>query len=104
MIKAKPKSPATATAPKTRDQATPKARLKPPRQTKAALLRELLARPAGASLDDLCKTTGWQRHTLRAALSRLRKAGHAVEHITEKSGRPRYRIAGVGLGAGEGEQ
>ncbi|MET4808242.1 DUF3489 domain-containing protein [Limibacillus sp. MBR-115] len=102
MIKAKPKSPATATVPKTRDQATPKARLKPPRQTKAALLRELLARPVGASLDDLCRTTGWQRHTLRAALSGLRKAGHAVERLEEEGGCSRYRIAGAG--AGEGEQ
>ncbi|MET4806200.1 DUF3489 domain-containing protein [Limibacillus sp. MBR-115] len=102
MIKAKPKSPATATASKRRDQATPEPSPKPPRQTKAALLRELLARPAGASLDDLCAATGWQRHTLRAVLSRLRQAGHAVERLEGESGRPRYRIAGAG--AEEGEQ
>ncbi|MBB3064492.1 DUF3489 domain-containing protein [Limibacillus halophilus] len=102
MIKAKPKSPATATASKRRDQATSKANPKAPRQTKTALLLDMLGHPEGASFDALREATDWQRHTLRAALSRLRKAGHAVEHITEESGPSTYRIAGAG--AGEGEQ
>lgn len=48
---------------------------KPPRQTKAALLRARLAEPGGVSLAVLIEATGWQAHTLRAALSGLRKEG-----------------------------
>lgn len=47
----------------------------PPRQTKAALVRERLAAPGGVSLAALIAATGWQAHTLRATLSGLRKAG-----------------------------
>jgi Protein of unknown function (DUF3489) len=50
---------------------TPKA----PRQTKAALLRARLSDPGGVSLAALIELTGWQAHTLRAALSGLRKDG-----------------------------
>lgn len=45
------------------------------RQTKAALLRARLSDPGGASLAALMEVTGWQAHTLRAALSGLRKEG-----------------------------
>jgi hypothetical protein len=45
------------------------------RQTKAALLRAQLAEPGGVSLADLMAATGWQAHTVRAALTGLRKAG-----------------------------
>lgn len=48
-------------------------------QTRTALIRQLLMRPEGASLAELCKATGWQAHSARAAISGLRKAGHAVD-------------------------
>lgn len=48
---------------------------KPPRQTKAALLRARLGEPGGVSLAALIEATGWQAHTLRAYLSGLRKEG-----------------------------
>jgi Protein of unknown function (DUF3489) len=48
---------------------------KAPRQTKAALLRAKLSEPGGVALADLIEVTGWQAHTLRAALSGLRKEG-----------------------------
>jgi hypothetical protein len=51
---------------------------KAPRQTKAALLRAMLAEPGGTSLPALMAATGWQAHTLRAALTGLRKAGHDI--------------------------
>ena len=51
---------------------------KPPRKTKAAPLRARLAEPGGVSLAVLMVATGWQAHTLRAALSGLRKTGMAV--------------------------
>lgn len=51
---------------------------KPARQTKAALLRSRLSEPGGASLACLIELTGWQAHTLRAALSGLRKEGFSL--------------------------
>ncbi len=47
--------------------------------TKMSKVQALLARPTGASLDALCKATGWQPHSVRAALSGLRKSGHVIE-------------------------
>jgi hypothetical protein len=55
--------------------AIPAATPKPPRQTKAALLRVRLSEPGGVSLAALIEATGWQAHTLRAHLSGLRKEG-----------------------------
>ena len=46
-----------------------------PRQTKAALLRTRLAKPGGVSLTEMMQLTGWQAHSLRAALTGLRKTG-----------------------------
>ena len=46
-----------------------------PRQTKAALLRARLAKSGGVSLTEMMQLTGWQAHTLRAALTGLRKTG-----------------------------
>ena len=38
----------------------------------------LLSGERGASLDEIIAATGWQRHSARAALTGLRKKGHAV--------------------------
>nr|WP_093163057.1 DUF3489 domain-containing protein [Aliiruegeria lutimaris] len=47
----------------------------------------MLARPQGASLEAICKATGWQPHSARAILSGLRKAGYTVERqAAEKQG------------------
>ena len=56
-----------------------------PRQTKAALLRARLAAPGGVSLAELMELTGWQAHTLRAALTGLRKSGLAITRRREGS-------------------
>ena len=71
--------------PATQKPATQKtgATLKAPRQTKAALLRARLAAPGGVSLAALMELTGWQAHTLRAALTGLRKAGLAITRRRE---------------------
>ena len=47
--------------------------------TKIEMVRSLLRRPNGASLEAICKTTGWQKHSVRAALSTLRKNGASIE-------------------------
>lgn len=52
--------------------------VKPPRQTEAALLRTRLLDPNGASLTSLMEITGWQAHTLRAALTGLPKSGITI--------------------------
>lgn len=50
-----------------------------------------LATDAGATLPELVALTGWQPHTTRAALSRLRQRGHALERH-ERDGRRAYRL------------
>lgn len=39
----------------------------------------LLGREEGATLEELVKTTGWQVHTARAALTGLKKRGYEIE-------------------------
>jgi hypothetical protein len=56
-----------------------KSKSTPPRETKTAILRKLLDRKAGADIAALQAATGWQPHSVRAALSGLRKAGYSVE-------------------------
>jgi hypothetical protein len=64
----------------------------PARATKQALIIGLLQREAGATLDDLVAVTGWLSHTTRAALTRLRQAGHALEKSKGETGATVYRI------------
>ncbi len=64
-----------------------------PRPTKLARLQAMLRAPAGASLPALREATGWQAHTLRAALTRLRHAGHTVKRGRSDEGVTTYRIA-----------
>lgn len=47
--------------------------------TKTALLLEMLRRESGATLDELTGATSWLPHTTRAALTGLRKKGHAID-------------------------
>ncbi len=51
----------------------------PPRETKTAILRRLLRRKSGADLAALQSATGWQPHSVRAALSGFRKAGYTID-------------------------
>lgn len=46
--------------------------------TKIALVLALLRREGGATLGELVQATGWLPHTTRAALTGLRKKGHAI--------------------------
>jgi threonine dehydrogenase-like Zn-dependent dehydrogenase len=64
------------------------------RQTKIAKVQKVLERPSGATVDAICKATGWQAHSARAALSGLRKAGHVIERTQGegKNGSSVYRI------------
>ncbi len=63
----------------------------PAKPTKTARLEAMLRRPKGATQKQLQKGLGWQPHTVRAAISRLRKAG--AEVTLDRSVRtPTYRI------------
>jgi hypothetical protein len=64
--------------------------------TKQALIIDLLRREGGVTLADLVAATGWLEHTTRAALTRLRQAGFAVERSKDEAGRSVYRIAPAG--------
>lgn len=60
-------------------------------QSKKARLERLLNRPRGATIGQLQRTLGWQPHTIRAAISRLRKSGADVT-LDRRSKTPAYRI------------
>ncbi len=60
---------------------------------KPALVLDLRRRPAGATLAELIALTGWLPHTMRAALTGLRKKGHPVERGA-RDGVSVYRVAG----------
>ena len=47
--------------------------------TKTSTVLMLLSREAGATMAELVAATGWLPHTTRAALTGLRKKGHAIE-------------------------
>ena len=64
---------------------------KPERVTKSAAVLELLARDDGATLAELIAATGWLPHTTRAALTGLRKKGHAIER-SKRADQTCYRI------------
>lgn len=64
----------------------------PTKSSKADKVLSLLKRTEGATLDDLVEATGWLPHTTRAALTGLRKKGHAIQR-TKVDGVSRYGLA-----------
>ena len=72
--------------------ATPDNRTPSKKQT----IQRLLGRRNGTTLADPIKATGWQPHSVRAAMSRIRKTGIVVERTATKSGTSRYRIVSGG--------
>ena len=60
--------------------------------SKTTTVISLLTRADGATLPELIDATGWLPHTTRAALTGIRKKGHAVER-TKRDGVTCYRIA-----------
>lgn len=66
-----------------------------PNQTKKDKVRAMLERPDGATLDAICKATGWQAHSARAVLSGFRKEGCVIDRSAPSggmAGASRYRI------------
>ncbi len=59
---------------------------------KLGLILDRLERTAGATIDELVDATGWQKHSVHGALSRLRSGGFAVR-LESTVGRKAYRLA-----------
>ena len=68
----------------------------PANPTKTATILKMLRRPSGATTPQMQKATGWQAHSVRAALTGLRKKEHNIERGKDAKGVTRYRIAGEG--------
>jgi hypothetical protein len=74
------------------------ARAKPPALPrpggKLGVIVDLLARKDGASADELMAGTGWQRHSVLGALSRLRARGFGMRVIADGQGGSRtYQLS-----------
>lgn len=65
------------------DQAAPSGKL--------GTVLKAIGRKRGATLAELTRATGWQPHTTRAALTRLRQRGFPAA-LTEEGGRKAYRL------------
>jgi hypothetical protein len=67
----------------------------PPASTKRAKLIAMLERPEGASVAEIGQRFGWLPHTVRAAITGLRKASHEVTRSRNTDDRSVYRLAPV---------
>lgn len=55
----------------------------PRANSKADRLLMMMRTGTGASLEEMTEATGWQPHTVRAAMTGLRKRGFAIERHIE---------------------
>jgi hypothetical protein len=58
---------------------------------KLGLIIDRVAAKAGATIDELVAATGWQRHSVRGALSQLRTRGFALT-LDTTTDRRAYRL------------
>lgn len=75
------------------DAATTKSAAKEKPQTKSSRVETMLARKAGARIDEMCEATGWQPHTCRAFMTSLRKKGREVTREKNSRGKNIYKMA-----------
>ena len=64
----------------------------PAKPTKTATILKLISRPKGASIAELRKAVGWKDHSIRAALTGLRKKGLDLVQDKNAKGVSVYRI------------
>jgi hypothetical protein len=93
-------------------RAAPAGKPAPRAGTKQALMIELLRRPEGATVEQIAEATGWQKHTIRGAISGAlkKKLGLTVEATRTREVSPNkagakgsstvYRITGRGTKTG----
>lgn len=58
---------------------------------KLGQLATAITAPTGATLEELMQATGWQAHTVRAAITRLRHRGLDCR-LSSQQGRKAYRL------------
>lgn len=65
------------------------------KDTKLEAVIQLLSRPEGATIDDMVAATGWQKHTIRSALSHALAKKRSYEIVSDrpKDGLRIYKIA-----------
>ncbi len=61
--------------------------------TKPDTILKRLGQKNGATLKAMQDATGWQPHSVRAALTGLRKKGHTIERTKDGKGVTVYRVA-----------
>jgi hypothetical protein len=61
------------------------------RPSKLGVIRSLIVRTDGATLDELVSATGWQPHSVRAGMTALRKQGLVIVR-TRIEGATRFEI------------
>jgi len=64
----------------------------PAKINKNDIILKLLRRPNGATIAQLQKAMGWKPHSIRAALTGLRKKDHDVQRDKNAKGVTVYRI------------
>ena len=64
----------------------------PAKTTKTDAVIRFLRRTSGATIAQIQKATGWKPHSVRAALTGLRKKGHDVQRGKDTKGVTTYRI------------
>lgn len=65
------------------------------KESKLEAVIQLLSRPEGATIDDMVAATGWQKHTIRSALSHAlaKKRGYEIVSDKPKGEQRIYKIA-----------
>jgi len=74
-------------------EALPEPQTDPKRPSKQDAVIAMLRRPEGATVDEVARATGWQRHTVRGVFSgtRKKKLGLTLASAKEERGRV-YRV------------
>jgi len=91
--KATKKTTAAKNAPKGKKAAKAQGAATPREGSKTAQVVAMLQRKNGATLPDIMKTMGWQKHTVRGFMAgAMKKAGFTVESFKPEGGERTYRI------------
>ncbi len=79
-----------------RGKSTQQAKIPVRAGTKQATLIDMMRTAAGAKIAQMGAKTGWQPHSVRAALTGLRKRGFAITREKNAAGVTVYRLAEAG--------